>query len=752
MWSIKNNSIDKNQLLINESLFTLANGYLGVRGCFEEGYCDGFNSIRGTYINGVYDIIDVTYSESAYGFPETQEKQPNLIDGQSIDIYLDGEKVSLFHGKHNKFEREIHLDRGFSERSFLYSTTNSKVAKISIKRMVSFDIKELFIIDVKVEYDGYIKIISTINSDVENYVNKEDPRVAQGHSKLTELKYSEIDDELLKVTCETKRSQIEISCVCTHKILRGNTNKSFEKQNKHLLEAIFHGTDNLNITKYIAYTDSRKHINSLEEGRQIILEAIKLNFDVHLKNQEEYLKKFWEVSDIIINGDDKIQEALRFNNFQLFQSVGKDGISNISAKGLSGEGYEGHYFWDTEVYIFPFLVLTQPEIARELLKYRHSLLESARKEAIILGHKRGIKFPWRTIAGRECSTYFPAGTAQYHINGDIAYSFIIYYLQTNDLDFVINYAAEVIFETARLWLDIGHFHRGKFCIDAVTGPDEYTAIVNNNYFTNSLAKFNLKWAIKFYEIIKSKYPEKLNKIAEKIGMNEEEIEEMRIAEEKMYLPHSEVLGIDMQDDHFLSKKVWDFENTPKEKYPLLLHFHPLTIYRHQVLKQADTVLAHLLLEDYTNFDTIKNSYDYYEKITTHDSSLSSCIYGIMASKVGYFQKAVDYFNESIRLDLDNTHGNTSDGLHMANLSGSCLTIIKGFAGYRINENEIILNPWIPRGWEDYSFHIKYKNSIINLKVADKVKIKLISGDRIKIKVYENEYFLEDELVIETQNS
>ncbi len=444
-----------------------------------------------------------------------------------------------------------------------------------------------------------------------------------------------------------------------------------------------------------------------------------------------------------------MQQGLRFNIYQLLQGVGKDSISSITAKGLSGEGYEGHYFWDTEIYILPFFTLCNPKLAKQLLKYRHTILEAARKRAKELGHKKGAAFAWRTITGEECSGYFPAGTAQYHLNGDIAYSYIQYYLATGDKEFVKDFGAEVIFETARIWLEIGHFDKGLFKIDAVTGPDEYTAIVNNNYYTNVMAKNNLKYAVKWFNLLKEENEDYLKELCSRIALTEEEINVFEDVYKNMYLPYDEELKINAQDDSFLSKAVWDFENTPKENYPLLLHYHPLTIYRYQVLKQADTVLAHFLMEDEADFETIKNSYDYYEKITTHDSSLSCAVYSIMASKIGYMKKAYNYFIETARLDLDNTHGNTKDGVHVANMGGTWMSIVYGFMGVRIKEDHVALNPLLPDNWNNLKFKFLYKGAVVEVNISEgKTIVKVKTDKLIQLKIKEKLYTFENNITIE----
>lgn len=747
MWKYENNELDQNQLLVNESLFTLANGYLGIRGCFEEGNEKSFKSIRGTYINGFHEVIDVKYGEKLYGFPEKKEKQLNLIDAQSIKIYLDDEEVSLFRNRHEGYKRQIFFDRGFVERRFKYRTQSGKIAEIIFQRIVSFKTKELFLISVKVVFEGKITLISSIDADVENYTDTFDPRLGHGNSKLLYLDESDIIDDKMLISSKTQKSNLVVSCGAAHRCLGEDVQIDICKESEHLLYSLIQGKNSLEATKYVVYTNSMYHTKPEREAIELLSNATLKEFDTYKKEQHKYLKEFWKKSDICIFGDDKVQQGIRFNIFHTLQSVGKDGITNISAKGLSGEGYEGHYFWDTEIYVLPVLQLTQPQIARQLLKYRYRIIEEARKRARVLGHRRGVKFPWRTITGPECSTYFPAGTAQYHINGDVAYSFIQDFLYNKDLDFMSEYGAEVIFETARLWLDIGHFHDDKFVINTVTGPDEYTCLVNNNYYTNLLAQYNIKWAVLIYELLKREKPNDLHMLMNKIKMDELEIEDMKEASKKMYLPYDEELGINMQDDSFLTKKIWDFENTSDDKYPLLLHYHPLTIYRYQVIKQPDTVLAHFLLEDYSTFDVIKRSYDYYEKITTHDSSLSSCVHGIMASKCGYYDKAYEYFLKSLELDLKNTHGNTKDGLHIANLAGVNLSIVFGFGGYRIKEDGINFSPWKPDEWKGYEFKVIYRGRLIKVRITDEISIELLEGDKVNIKVYDEQYVLKDNLTI-----
>ena len=734
-WTLSSDKLDQQNLVIDESLFAIGNGYLGIRGNFEEGYPDGYKSIRGTYINAFHDITEIQYGEKLYAFPETQQKLLNVIDAQKVEIFIDGERFSLFEGEVVSFQRQLHLDRGYSDRIIHWKSPNQKEIQLIIRRLVSFTKKELFEIDIQIiplSRIEEIKLISTIDGDVSNYVDNNDPRLASGHAKRLSVIDVCREENVNIVLNKAEASKLEVACISESSASVGYQ-YDVEVTKTGIRESVtFPGGERIQYTKLNIYVDTLRHGQDIvKRGLEILQSTRTETFEEMLEDQYRYLDRFWGNADVEIKGDEKLQEGIRFNLFQLLQSVGKDGVSNIAAKGLSGEGYEGHYFWDTEIYIFPVFMMTNPEIAKKLLKYRHSILDDAKARAREMGHKQGALFPWRTISGTECSAFFPAGTAQYHISADIAYSYIQYYLVTGDLEFLKEFGAEVLFETARLWIDVGHYYEGTFRIDDVTGPDEYTCIVNNNYYTNAMAKWNLSWAAKVSGLINSDQ------------VTKEEAKEWQEAAEKMYLAYDEKLQINPQDDTFLQKAVWDFEATPKDKYPLLLHYHPLTLYRYQVLKQADTVLAHFLLEDEQSIETMKRSYDYYEKITTHDSSLSYCIYSIMAAKLGYHEKAYNYFIKTARLDLDNTHGNTKDGLHMANMGGTWLAIVYGFAGMRIKESGISFAPFVPEKWEAYSFVVNYQNRKLKIELTrTELCIKLIEGYELEVTVYDETFVVQ----------
>lgn len=737
-WKLMKCGLENPDLLLDESILSLGNGYLGVRGNFEEGYPELFSSIRGAYINAYHDETEIAYGEKLYGFPVMQQKILNVIDAQTVQIYVDDELFSLFEGEIIHFERILHMDAGFAERIVHWKSPKGKEVKIVFRRMASFITRELFALSIRIEPgEGIrkIKIASAVDGDVSNFVDASDPRVGSGHAKRLYVTEARKEEDFSVVKCLTYVTQLEVACVTATDIQAEEYAYNSQAEGSRVEETyVCEGRRPIEFTKFSVYTDTLRHgIEVVEEARMLQERLEGKSFEDLLVEQRAYMDRFWLHSDVEIDGDAPMQESIRFNLFQLLQSVGKDPHSNISAKGLSGEGYEGHYFWDTEIFIFPVFLMTNPEIAKNLLTYRYSILESAKARAKVLGHEKGALFPWRTINGPESSSFFPAGTAQYHISADIAYSYVQYYLATGDEAFLNEAGAEVLFETARLWIDTGHMSGTAFKIDSVTGPDEYTCIVNNNYYTNVMAKHNLLWAAKVYRMLQEKDEAHLNELAERLALNETEAAAWQEAGEKMYLPYDETLKINAQDDSFLQKARWNLKDTPKDKFPLLLHYHPLTLYRYQVCKQADTVLAHFLLEDEQDLATLKNSYDYYEQITTHDSSLSYCIFSIMASKLGYRDKAYHYFKETARLDLDNSHGNTKDGLHMANMGGAWLAIVYGFAGLRIKEAGLSFAPSLPAAWNAFAFHFQYKSRLIFLRIEqDAVKYLLVEGEPVTV--------------------
>ncbi len=775
---------------LNETLFHNANGYLGVRGCLEEGNPAGSDTMRGMYINGFYDVIPMKQAESLHNFVEQKETMLNVCDTQTIAMFVDGEVFSPYDCRNGKIlsgHRILDMNRGFSARDIVWQTSSGKEISIYIRRMTSFKELSLFTIEYNVtplNCDCELEIRSTHVPEVRNFSKSDDPRLGSESVKLLEVEKTCIDKERSYAVSRTRTSRLSMCSAVSHrvKIEDGNTRRSVDESNNQLEYSVndqnnqfeysvnehnnrfeysvkCHVNKNQKCTleKYTIITDSVRESDVEEAAKRKLDTAMNEGLAHYYTFQQKYLNNFWNQSLLEIEGDTQINKAAAYNMYQLLQAAARDSYCSIAAKGLSGEGYEGHYFWDTEMFVLPFFILTNPELAKQLLTYRYNTLDAAIENARLLGHKKGALYPWRTITGIECSGYFPSGTAQYHINGDIVYAVVSYYLTTGDEQFIVEKGARIVLETARLWLDVGNYNEGMFVINMVTGPDEYTCLVNNNYYTNSIAKYNLLWAVKFYELLKQTENGR-TKLSE-LGININEISEMRAAADAMFLPYDSELGINPQDDSFLSKKVWKLEETSEEDFPLLLHYHPLHLYRYQVCKQADTVMAYFLFEDEQPVEVMKRSFEYYEKITTHDSSLSTCIFSIVAARLAmklsagnlghsedslYLrEKAIDYFGDSALMDIDNLHDNTMYGIHTANMGGCYMAIVYGFAGLRIDEDRISVAPFLPDKWSGYSFKLRYRDNLIKIRVSkDNVEVKLESGNGLKIKIYDkNEYNL-----------
>lgn len=754
-WTYKLTSpkLDNETCLFHETLFHNANGYLGVRSCFEEGYDEKYDSIRGTYINGFYDFVEVKHAEKLYGFIDEKQVMLNIADTQGIEIYLDDERFSMFDGEVLANERILDLMGGTTKRVITWRSPLGKEVKIEIIRMASHALLNLFTIEYKITplyFSGNVKIVSSHKGIVQNYANPNDPRVSAVSYNFLEPVSAEIQNDASILITRTTKSDLSVASAVQN-ILPSHPDVNFSTSisgHEAKATALIPATEGGEITmvKYASFTDSIRYPNFEKVAVDLLREATSGPLDFWYDQQRSILAEFWEQNSLEIKGDPELDLALRYNIYQLFQSAGRDKYSSVSAKGLSGEGYEGHYFWDTEIYIQPFFILNHPEIAKGLLSYRYSILDEAREHARIMGHKQGALYPWRTIMGTECSGYFPSGSAQYHINGAIAWSVLQYYFTTGDQDFMVDQGAEILFETARLWLDAGNYHAGKFHIYAVSGPDEYTCVINDNFYTNLSAQNNLAWAARIYRELHSEG--KISSLIKRISLQESEINAFEEAAQAMYLPYDDKLEIHAQDESFLQKPIWDLENTPKDKFPLLLHYHPLYLYRYQICKQADTVLAYFLFGHALEKDVMKRSYKYYEKITTHDSSLSACMFSIVASQLGMNEKANYYFGDSAKLDLFNTHGNTKDGLHTANLGGSYMAIVYGFGGLRIGPTKISFSPKLPEEWEGYQFQINYRGSLIKVNIAQNgCEFALVSGQKTPIYVYGEKYLLEDKIIV-----
>jgi len=682
-----------------ETIFSLANGHFGIRASNPVTN----SSTSGTIVNGFFETSEISYGEKAYGYAKNNQTIIKLPDLRSINV-LD-ENQNEFNVSELKDEY-LDMDQGMVVSVYVLSNNQNQTIELTLKTVLGQLNNKIVGLNYEFksnDYVGKLKISKHLNQ-VEDANGDDDPRKSRVVHTLNYSK-KEIDSSTEELKVTTKYSQQSIFMAL---------------YNKDSLDQVCEIDKKTNVV--LDFIGCVSDVN-----QKLDLTTIP-NFETIIFDSKQFWSDFWKKSEVKIFGDDQLDQAIHYNLFQLASSTGRDGKTNIPAKGLSGTGYEGHYFWDTEMYMSPFFAYTNPQIAQELIKYRYSILDKSRKRARDVGVDQGALFAWRTIDGEEASAYYPAGTAQYHIDADVSYAIYRYYQVTGNLDFMKDYGLEIVLETARFWRSFGSFSEingeKKFCFFDVTGPDEYTAIVNNNYYTNRMAKFNLKFAVELID----KCPEK----AEELGVTREEKEALLEASNLVYLPYDEQKGINEQDDSAFEKPIWPFEKTPKSNYPLLLHYHPLKIYRYQVNKQADTLLADFLFDDISEAQ-LNREYDYYEKITTHDSSLSRSIFSALAARIGLKEKAYAYFTDTVRTDLTDLQGNTADGLHVANLGGSWLTIVAGFGGVQVKNNLLTVDNHLPDQWKKLSIRLSYQGRLLEIAyLHDETTIKVIEGKPLDI--------------------
>ncbi|WP_152395023.1 glycoside hydrolase family 65 protein [Paenibacillus guangzhouensis] len=757
-WTITETEVNLAHNQRCETVFAVANGYIGMRGNTEEGYSgpEGY-SLNGTYLNGFYDSTPIQYGEEAFGYAKNRQTMLNVADAKGISLWVDGEKFDVLQSKIIDYKRQLHMKQGVMTREIVWETRQGKQVELRIERMASFVNKHMALIryEAKVRSAAaQMEFVSTLNGEVTNQVTMGDPRTGSGFAGQVLLTEGLRADGAIHGTAQrTKNTKFVLVSAVNHALNVEHESACHEQgqliELRYRCEAA--PDQAVVLDKYIAYFASKDY----EEAElwpmavTALTDAKAKGYNWFRERQEEILADFWQVADVSVEGDELLQQGLRFNAYHLFQSVGRDGKTNIGAKGITGEGYEGHYFWDTETYILPFFLYNRPEISRQLLKYRHSILPKAKARAAELGYE-GALYAWRTIDGEETSPYYPAGSAQLHINADIAYAVKKYVEVTRDEDYLLQEGLDILVETCRFFADAGDWIEGKgFCINGVTGPDEYTAMVNNNAYTNLMVKDQFEFTVK--SLRKLEQTAAWQGVQARYGLEERELEAWTTMAEQMYIHRvGQLIG---QDDSFLEKAPWDFANTPREKYPLLLHFHPMVIYKYQVLKQADLVLAmYLQGHRFTREEKVVN-YKYYEPLTTHDSSLSASIYAIVGAELGEIEKAYQYFMQSARMDLDDYHNNVKDGIHSASMAGSWLTIVNGFAGMRHDEEVITFNPTIPSAWTSYTFRVLFHGSLVEVSVTkEQTTYRLIEGCPVELRHGEQSFMLESERVCEISKS
>lgn len=674
-----------------ESLFFNGNGLIGLRGNLEEGYYDHFSTNRETYINGFYETKDIHYPEKMYGFTPTGETMISVIDGQTTLITIGGEQFSITEGSISESQRYLDMEKGLTVRSLLWTSPQGRQTKITISRLASFQYKNLFSMKIdfeRVNHEEEIELTTHLNFYPVRTIDKNDPRMSHDLQKIT-IK----DIDLAKNRCKfgTEYSQLEAELAWS---IDNQTLSQTIEAERIVIRTKLEGNSYQKNLSYAFQQPEHAGIDS--------------NFSELVQKQEQFLAEFWQSAKVKIKSTEMLEESVNYSTFALLQSLGSNGTTSIAAKGLSGSGYEGHYFWDAEMFVFPVFLHLNPMLAKQLLTYRYHILDKARENRQLFGYQTGALFPWRTISGTESSPFFEGGSAQHHINADIAYAFIQYYRYTDDLAFMADCGFEVLLETARVFSEIGYLKNDQFHIDKITGPDEYTVLVNDNYYTNQLVAYQFEWINRLAQIIKKQSPEIWAELTERLQLQEEELQEFALFADKMALPFDKEKGIIAQDRDFLNKGPWPYSQE-ETKYPLLLNYHPLTIYRYQISKQADAVLALMLFPAAFDQVTIAKSIAYYDEVTTHDSSLSYSTFSTVYSRLGQVEKGYEYFLKNARTDLDNSHKNTKDGIHTASMGGTFMTIVYGFCNLQVINDELVIDPHLPAEIEEIDFYTYYKN-------------------------------------------
>lgn len=755
-WRLTRSGHDGSRAAQHGSLFALCNGHLGVRGGLEEVPDAG----QASFLAEVWESTPIDYHERMPGLARHTNTRVPVADGTRIRLRLGDEAVDLRDGQSLDAEQTLDLRAGCLHRRLRWRSRDGATLEVDAERIVPWNETALLCIRYRVrsvDYAGPVTLDSALTIDGIAARPGNDPRVGASVDGGMMATHCQADDAQASIGQETRFSHIRLACAQRHRL--ADHHLAFAVASTHTdgvnqcYVATLRPGASITLEKYVAYAWSKPdetvtHAALLETTTRALDRALARSFDEHLATQAACCAEFWRNVDLHIDGDPQSEQTLRLNLFHLRQSVARDRPSSPAAKGLTGEGYGGHHFWDSEVFMLPALVHLDPELARNILAWRVHTLDNARAHAREMNHARGALYPWRTIAGDECSAYFPAGSAQYHINADIAYALNLYVDATGDHTLLLEGGAEMLFETARLWLEVGRYSPRRddaFCIFQVTGPDEYTVLVDNDFYTNHMAKKHLAYAADVADWLAQTYPATFTELQARTGLHADESAAWRQAAEAMYLPPpDERLGVFPQDDTFLDRPLPPESMVRKAADNLLLlDFHPLTIYRHQVCKQADVLHVLALTGEPADRDGRRRNFDYYETITTHDSTLSLPVFGIAAAQSGYPRKAWEYFQQALRIDVDNLHGNTSHGVHLAAMAGSWMNLTWGFGGCSLRDGTPTFAPSLPPAWRGYRFGFLWRGRRLRIAVdAHEVTYTLLEGQTLDIRHFDHGITLE----------
>ncbi len=764
-WRLVETAFDLEDAGVTETLFAVGNGYLGLRGNHPEGR---FGHEEGTFVNGFHETFPIRHAERAYGFAEVGQTIVNAPDAKVMRVYVDDEPLSFDLAEVVDYERSLDFHEGVLRRGLLWRTPSGKDVRIDYERMASFEEKHLVTMKLQVTVLNADAPV-TINCQLVNRQDGEDvyggtPRPTRKGQSWDPRQAEKIADRVLQprefwqdagramLSYQVSQSGMTLAVGADHVIQTVNpyTERTLIEPDiaKNVYRVQARAGVPITVTKFVSYHTSRgvPARELVDRCRRTLDRAAIEGLASLYETQRRWLAGFWERSDVQIEGHDDLQQAVRWSLYQLAQAAARADGQGVPAKGVTGSGYSGHYFWDTEIYVLPFLAYTTPLWARNAMRMRVHMLAAARRRAFEL-NEAGALYPWRTINGEEASAYYAAGTAQYHINADVCFALAKYVRVTGDYEFLYREAIDIAVETARLWASLGFWREEAdglevFHIHGVTGPDEYTTVVNDNLFTNVMARFNLRFAARSVREMAEDDPEAYRRLVSRVDLQPDEADTWTRAGNAMHIPFSPALGIHPQDEVFLERELWDLEQTPPDQRPLLLHFHPLVIYRYQVLKQADVVLALFLQGDHFTDEEKLADFQYYDPLTTGDSTLSAVVQSILAAEVGYRDLAMEYFRDALFVDLADLHSNAADGVHVASTGGVWTMLVSGFGGMRDHHGELTFDPRLPVDWPELRFPLLWHGTRLRVTVRrDELIVAAEQGDPVSFAVRGTDYTL-----------
>ncbi|GIP58576.1 glycoside hydrolase family 65 protein [Paenibacillus woosongensis] len=746
-WSIIEESFDPSTHEISESIFSIGNGFMGQRANFEEKYSG--SSLQGSYMAGVYYPDKTRVGWWKNGYPEYFAKVLNSTNWIGINVFLDGTELDLAYCKVSDFVRELNMKEGTLSRRFKAELEDGKQVQVEALRFVSMARHEIGAIRYAItplNFSGTIRLVPYLDGDVQNKDSNYDEKFWLEVEKAAAA-------DISYLTLKTKKLDFHVTSVMAFDVFKDGNKLEFAPSLKEREKFVSSEVaveaaagEQITLYKYVANVTSRNHgLGQLvEAGTKSLTAAKEAGFDTLLREQVDTWAAKWSESDIIIEGDESAQQAIRFNIFQLNQTyTGDDDRLNIGPKGFTGEKYGGSTYWDTEAYCLPFYLSTaDSSIARNLLIYRYKHLEKAKENARNLGFAKGALYPMVTMNGEECHNEWEITFEEIHRNGAIAYAIYNYVNYTGDKSYLGQYGLEVLVEISRFWEERVNFSKdkGKYVMLGVTGPNEYENNVNNNWYTNRIAVWTLEYTQEVMNYLKEHEQARYAELVGKLELKDEEIAKWNEIIDNMYYPYDEERGVFLQQDGFLDKEIIPVKDLKPEDLPLNQNWSWDRILRSCFIKQADVLQGIYFLGDQFDLETKKRNFDFYEPLTVHESSLSPCLHAIIACELGYQEKAYEMYLRTARLDLDNYNNDTEDGLHITSMAGTWMSVVQGFGGLKVKDGALQLHPFVPSHWTAFSFKVMFRGARLNVSVTeDSITVTNETETPAAIVIYDRSY-------------